>query len=47
MLLVTAIVLAWILLVLAAVVLCVGARRSDEDVALGELAPVIDFPPAA
>ena len=42
MLLVSAIALVWLLVALAALVLCIGARRSDEDIAGGELAAVID-----
>jgi hypothetical protein len=41
------IALVWLLVVAAAVVLCIAARRGDEQMARVELAPVIDFEAAA
>ena len=33
----------WLLVAAAAVVLCVAARRTDDEIAKSELAPVIDL----
>jgi hypothetical protein len=33
----------WLFVILVALLLCVAARRMDEELARGELAPVIDI----
>jgi|tagenome__1003787_1003787.scaffolds.fasta_scaffold20873314_2 hypothetical protein len=38
---------AWVLAALMAVSLCANARRVDEELASGELAPVIEISSAA
>ena len=47
LLLLAAIVLAWLIVALAAVALCVYARRTDDEIARGELPPVIKITSAA
>ena len=41
--LICALLAVWLLLVLTAVALCAYARRTDEEIAQKELAPVIEF----
>ena len=38
---------AWLLVIVFAVLLCAAARRTDEEIAGTELAPVIDIQAAA
>ena len=38
---------AWLILVAFAVILCVAARRTDQEIATADLAPVIDLKAAA
>ena len=47
MLLLAVIVLAWLIAALAAVALCVYARRSDDEIARAELHPVLEITSAA
>ena len=46
-LIVPALLLVWLLVALAAVALCAYARRTDEEIADAERAPVIDIRSAA
>jgi hypothetical protein len=46
-LLVPILIVVWLLVAVAAVVLCVSARRTDDEIARAELAPVIDISAAA
>ena len=46
-LLVPIVLAVWLLVALAAVVLCVSARRTDDEIARAELAPVIEISAAS
>ena len=41
------VIFAWVLVAMAAVTLCAGARKTDAELAGTDLAPVIDFEAAA
>ena len=47
LLLVLTLLVVWLMVAVGAVVLCAHARRTDEEIAAAELAPVIDISHAA